>query len=189
MTETLAQNNPDFQVTTFESQTSDEQVLAVLRAKMITNFSWIFLSAILLLAPVVVLPLSLSFGLGNLLPANSQVAVIGFLVVWYLLIFAFTFQSFLTWYFNLYIITNKRIIDTDFLPLFYQKISSCELTQVEDITVSISGFVQSTFNYGNIQIQTAGEKDEFEFVKVSNPEAVQRLIEQAIDQGNGNRAA
>lgn len=185
MVQTLAPTNPNFQVTSFESQTSEEKVLAVLRAHPISNLPWIVSSLVLGLTPLIVVTASLGFGLSKFFPVTTT-ATIGFLVIWYLLIFAFAFQSFLTWYFNLYIVTNSRIVDTDFLPLFFQEISSCELAKIEDTTVSMSGFFQSIFNYGSIQIQTAGEKNEFEFAKVPNPEAVQKLIEQAIDQKNGS---
>lgn len=186
MDQTPAPKNPDFQVTSFESQTADEQVLAVLRSHVFNNFSWVSVSTIMAIVPLIAIVLGISFGAGKFLPLTFT-SVLGLLVIWYLLVFAFAYQSFLTWYFNLYIVTNHRVIDTDFLPLFYQKVASCELNKIEDTTVSMSGFFQSAFNYGNILIQTAGEQNEFEFVKVPDPETTQKLIEGAIDQKNGSQ--
>ncbi len=173
------------ETTTFESQTSDEQVLLILRAHQITNAVWIALTVVMVLLPLIFAVLGIVTQINKLFQI-SWALVFGFLIIYYLFIFAFVFQSFLTWYFNVYLVTNKRIVDTDFVPLFYQKISSCELEHIEDITASINGFLQSTFNFGDLMVQTASEKNEFRFVNITNPEDVQKVIEQAMDKHNGN---
>ena len=185
MVQTLAPTNPNFQVTSFESQTSEEKVLAVLRAHPISNLPWIVSSLVLGLTPLIVVTASLGFGLSKFFPVTTT-ATIGFLVIWYLLIFAFAFQSFLTWYFNLYIVTNSRIVDTDFLPLFFQEISSCELAKIEDTTVSMSGFFQSIFNYGDVDVQTESQRSNIEFYLVPRPVQINDMILDMVGQLGGS---
>ena len=175
------------EATSFESQISGEQILLILRAHQITNLPWILLAAIIALLPLIFTALGIITQIDKLFQISGNL-VFGFLVIYYLFIFAFVFQSFLTWYFNVYLVTNKRIVDTDFVPLFYQKISSCELGKIEDITASINGLLQSTFNFGDLELQTAGEKNEFKFVNIYNPENVQKVIEQAMENQNGNKS-
>lgn len=162
----------------FESQASDEDLILLLRAHIITNVPWIILAIIFILIPPLVAfsnsldPLISSFNL----PLS---ALTGVVLLWYLFVFAYILQNFLSWYFNVYLVTSERIVDMDFFQLLYRKISSADLLKIEDITFTTGGVAQVIFNYGDIHIQTAGEKEEFEFLKVPNPGAVQKVIEEA----------
>ena len=43
------------------------------------------------------------------------------MLVWYLISIAYFIESFLTWFFNVYFVTDERIIDVDFYNLIYKK--------------------------------------------------------------------
>lgn len=171
--------NSETSVTVFESQTDQERLILLLRAHFITNVPWVIITVLLSLLPIVLGSIGILNGLAADLkiPARS---IDGFVLIWYLIVFAFAFQSFLTWYFNIYILTDRRIIDFDFFQLLYKKISSAEVDKIEDVTTSMGGVAQVLFNYGDIHIQTAGTVTNFEFLKVANPAAVKKEIEQAI---------
>ena len=89
-------------------------------------------------------------------------------------------ESFLTWYFNVYIITDERIIDVDFLSLIYQNISSAKIDNIEDVTATKGGALRSVFDFGKVQIQTAAEKREFEFEDVPHPSKVTKLLNELM---------
>lgn len=169
----------------FETQADDEEITLLLRAHVITNVPWIVLVAILFLLPPL---LSWSNVFDPILDplgiTSTSMRIL--MLAWYLLAFAIALQNILHWYFNVYILTNNRIVDIDFQQLLYRKISSTELSNVQDITYSKGGVSQSIFDYGDLHIQTAGTLPQFEFLGIPKPGEVQKEIEKAVgDYKNG----
>lgn len=168
---------------TFENQEEGEKIILFLRAHIIT-----LVPAVLLIVFLVVLPVFIGFVL-NLLGASvsflsaAQIFLID--VFWYLLIFAYAFFRFVLWYFNVYILTNERIVDFDFRGLLNKEISYTTLIHVEDIEPKTVGFFGTFFNYGNVYIQTAAERPEFEFEKVPRPDSVAQAILEQVRKEEG----
>lgn len=162
-----------------EGQDEDEINLYVFRRSFITNFDWMFVTLLLLLTPPFANAIFLASG------ADTQELITPFFafalnIFWYLFTFGYAFQCFLNWFFNLYIITNKRIIDVDFVGFLYKNISETALDSIEDVTSTVGGAIKVIFNYGDVIIQTAGQKREFEFNDVANPSKVRDIIADII---------
>lgn len=161
----------------FETQNPNERIFILLRRHIITNLGWVVSSVISFL-----IPLAISIVLNFLDVDIYSVGVMkksyiwGTLMIWYAFIFSNCFMKFLDWYFNLYVITNERIIDFDFSPFAYHKISEAGLENIVDATEERIGFLPMMFNYGDVYIQTAGERREFDFLAVSNPTWVRDKI-------------
>lgn len=153
----------------FETQNPNERVYIMLRRHSITNLGWIITGILSAIAPFFVL---IGFSYFNVDLAQFGVKA-GYIAVavllWYLLIFSTNFMKFLDWYFNMYVITNERILDFDFNPFAYHKISEAGLENIEDATQETIGFFPMLFNYGDVYIQTAAERREFDFHAVPNP--------------------
>jgi hypothetical protein len=91
------------------------------------------------------------------------------------------------WYFNVYIISDKKIVDIDFRGFLYKNISEAPIKNIEDVTSNVSGLFGTTFNFGYVDIQTSAEKREFEFENVSNPSKIRDLIADLVEEvKNGN---
>jgi uncharacterized membrane protein YdbT with pleckstrin-like domain len=159
----------------FETQEKEEKIVLLLRRHWITNAGWILTGILMIFAPAIcrVVPL-IAF-----LPDRFKIIV---LVIWYLLVLAFIFENFLIWFFNVYIITDERIVDVDFYSLAYRRISDAQIERIQDITYRTGGFLKSVFDYGDIFIQTAGGKAELEFESVPKPDKVVRVLNQLIVQ-------
>ena len=99
---------------------------------------------------------------------------------WNIFSFGYGFERFLNWYFNVYIITNKRVVDMDFSHLLHRNISEAPLRNIEDVTYTVSGSLQTLFNFGSIKIQTAAEQRELEFEYISNPAKVQDILSDMV---------
>jgi len=155
----------------FETQVDGEEIILLLRKHWITNVVWIFFAVLMLFAPAVLL----DFPIISFLPARFQFISI---LMWYLLTIIFVLEKFLSWYFNVYIITDERVIDVDFYNLIYKEISDAEIEKIEDVTTVMGGVVQTLFNFGTILIQTAAEKTEFDFEAVPNPALVVKVLQQ-----------
>lgn len=174
--------NPD--VFSFEERDTQEEILLVARPHWFTNLSWILISILMLLAP----------GFIKFIPIINSIPMkyIGLgTLVWYLLTFAIIFENFLSWYFDVFIITDKRVIDIDFNNLLDKKFSEAKLSMIQDVTSRVSGLGQTMFNYGTIHIQTAAEVSYITFEKVPHPEKIIKILQflrekKEIDKGGRN---
>lgn len=157
----------------FDTQDSEEHIILLLRKHPFTQLRWMLIAILMALFPLVfsLVPIL------DFLPGRFQVAG---LVLWYLMIVGFALESFLTWFFNVYIITDERVIDVDFLSLIYKNITSAKIDNIEDITAETGGAVRSVFNFGTVKIQTAGTSAQIEFEDVPQPAKVTRLLNELL---------
>ncbi|MFA6814333.1 MAG: hypothetical protein GX943_02545 [Candidatus Pacebacteria bacterium] len=158
----------------FEIQDRDEEIILILRQHPITQVKSIF---ILLFSFLFVPSLLKVSGLIDFLPEKFRFAFYAFIFILFL---GMTFRSFLIWFFNVYIITDERIIDVDFLSMIYKNISTAKTENIEDVTKNTSGIMASLFDYGTIYIQTAAAKNEFEFEHVPHPAKVVKLLNELV---------
>jgi len=98
---------------------------------------------------------------------------LGTLFIWNLF-----FILWLDFYLDAWIVTNERIINIDQKGFFNREISELKLTKIQDVTSEIIGVVPTLLNYGNIYVQTAGEKERFDFYQIPNPNEVKNAIVQ-----------
>lgn len=155
----------------FETRNKGEKVVLLLRRHPITNLRWIIISILMAIAPIFLN----FFPILSFMPSNFRfVAVLG----WYMIIFAFVFESFLSWFFNVNIITDERIVDIDFVNLIYKEISDADIDKIQDVNVRVGGVIRTMFNYGDVYIQTASEKPNFEFLAVPDPERVVKILQE-----------
>lgn len=157
----------------FDAQEKSEQIILLLRRHPITLIPRLVAAFVLILTPLLfsLVPVF------SFLPDRFNVAA---LVLWLLLIIGFLLETFLTWFFNVYIITDERIIDVDFLSLIYKNISAAKIDNIEDVTSITGGAIRSIFNFGTVKIQTAGASVEIQFEDVPQPAKVTRLLNEML---------
>lgn len=101
--------------------------------------------------------------------------------IYYLFMWLFFFFSFVDYYLDIWIVTNRRIIDIEQNGLFSRTVSEQKLERIQDVTSEVKGFFPTVFAYGNVYIQTAGEKERFHFRQIPNPDAVRDLLIKLAD--------
>lgn len=155
----------------FESQIEGETVLLVLRAHPITQLSWvlngIFIAVLLVVVDVV--------GSGIFSPQQFVLFNMGVISF----IFAYYWFNFLSYFFNVGIITNHRVLDVDINAVIYKEVTEAKIQKIEDITAKSAGYFGSLFNYGNVFVQTAGSELNIEFIHVPRPTEVVKIINSA----------
>lgn len=159
----------------FESQNYKEEIILLLRRHMVTNISWILLSVFMLFVPILLRWIPLI----DFLPSRFQFVTI---LLWYLMILAYVLEKFLSWYFNVYLFTDERLVDVDFYSLIYKRITEAKIDRIEDISYSQGGLLQSLFDYGTVRVQTASEVPELEFELIPHPGFVTKILNQLILQ-------
>lgn len=158
----------------FEGQDPDENILLLLRAHPITNIPWIVLAFLLIISPFFI-PKFLPFtGLElNFIP-NTFVLI--FLIINYLIALMVIFEGFLTWYFNVTLVTSEKVIDIDFAYLLYKAVNLAPLSKIEETDSVTAGLLGTIFNFGNVRVQTAGENVAIEMKNVPHAAQVADMI-------------
>lgn len=155
-------------------QDKDEKIVLVLRQHLITQVK----KALTLIGALILIPMILSFsGFMDALPEKFASA---FDIFWIVLTFGLLNRSFLSWFFNVYVVTDERVIDVDFDSVIHHNIASAKIENIQDVTTKTMGPLAAIFNYGSILIQTAGEKNEFEFDHVPQPAKITKLLNELI---------
>lgn len=166
----------------FEDCEDCEEILLVLRPHWFTNLKWVLMAIVFLLVPnllsFVFSNAGTVFGFDIFPGAYKFVATL----FWYLFVFIFAFENFLSWYFDVYIVTDRRVIDLHFNNLLDKKTSEANIEVIQDVTSRIAGVSQTLFNYGDVRIQTAGAIDEISFSKVPNPNRVSEVIQELREE-------
>jgi uncharacterized membrane protein YdbT with pleckstrin-like domain len=115
-----------------------------------------------------------NLGILSSVPTNFRFI---FNLIWFLILSAYFLESFLTWYFNVYIVTDERIIDVDFYNLIYKEVSDANIDKIQDVTYKMGGVIRTIFNYGDVLVQTASEVPNFEFLAVPKPDQVVKVLQ------------
>ena len=167
---------------TFENQEEDEKILLFIRKDLITNLPWIIGGILFALLPAVITPILIFFHI--LIFFVPQKFILILYMFYYLLVAIYFFISFITWYFNIDLVTEKRIIDVDFEGLVYKNIAATKINLVQDVSYSQIGVIRTVFDYGNVLVQTAGTIDNFVFESVPRPEDAVHVVENIIGKRN-----
>jgi len=159
----------------FPTEEEGEKIILLLRAHPITLLPAVF--SVFLLSFLGFLSIWL-FGFLKIdfltsLPGGEIVLVY---CAYFLSLFGYSIFRFSLWYFNVYLVTNERVIDFDFHRFLYREISDTPLSKIQDISSETAGPIQTFFNFGNVYIQTAAERPRFVFENVPNPDRVAKEV-------------
>jgi len=163
----------------FENQEAGEEIILLLRKHWVTNIPWLLFSFLMLISPTFIFPAISYFKIFSFMPIRFQAVA---LIFWYVVTFSFLLTSFINWYFNVYIVTDRRIIDVDFYSLLYKEISACYISKIQDVTYQVLGGLKVIFDYGNVLIQTAGTEKNLEFEQVPKPAVVVKKITELMEK-------
>lgn len=159
----------------FQDQEAGEAVVLLLRQHPVTNAGWMFGLIFLTLSPMAVFFSFPYLGLEveKLIPA---IFIPVSVLVFYLCLLAFGFLSFLHWFFNVYIVTDRRILDLDYRGFLFFSVSETPLANIQDVSYKVSGGWGVFFDFGDVFIQTAATQAQFEFLNVPHPHLVHDKI-------------
>ena len=162
--------------TSYDGKDQDEEVLLLVRRSLIAAFVWFLSGMAYFVVPFFVIPYISKIHLeGN--PVFSSMFIFSLIFFWYLFLFGYFFREFLDWYFEVLLITNKKIIDID---RGATNISETLLTNVQDVTSETPSVIGQIFNVGSIKIQTAAETKEFEFSFMDDPSKVRDFLSDIV---------
>lgn len=112
------------------------------------------------------------------------------LVAFYMTIWSMFFYEMMIYLLDTWIVTNDRILDIECRGFFIRTVSELDLARVQDISVKTTGFIQTIFDFGDIEIQSAGAVNKFRFRQVAHPQMVKdRIMKLVIEAKKANPSA
>ncbi len=99
-----------------------------------------------------------------------------FYSLWLLSLWMTFFLIWTNYYLDVWVITNKQMIDVEQKGLFNREISNLRLDRIQDITIQVNGILGTFFKFGNVIVQTAGEHKAFIIKDAHYPENVKEII-------------
>ncbi|MFH1012456.1 MAG: PH domain-containing protein [Candidatus Peregrinibacteria bacterium] len=162
---------------TFPGQREDEKVLIVIRKHPIVYFR-----LVLLFVFTIMLPLLLflwfwfsQYPMGDYPLRGYVVSIFSSLFLLYGLLFFCV--DWLNNAFNLFILTDQRLMDITQITLLRRSVISTPLEHIQDASSSVQGILQTLFNYGNVEVQTASAMAANFFIdRVDQPGEIARTI-------------
>jgi hypothetical protein len=149
---------------------TDEKIIAIVHRHWFV-ISWkLSVVAIFILPPIVAIPIASRF-----VPAEFLSLIFFLISIYVLIVLLAAFFIWVDFYLDMWIITDKRVLDIEQLGLFRRSISEFTLNNIQDVSVSINGISATIFKYGDLSVQTAGENS-FSIRDIPYPETVKDII-------------
>lgn len=167
----------------FQDQKKDESILLFLRPHYLTNLPWVLGGIVFVFLPLVIVKGLPMFGIDFFSSEIASHFMATYLIFYYLIVFSYLLINFLTWFYNIFLVTADRIVDINYSDIVIHNVSETKLSHLEDVRCAQSGFIPTLFNYGNLFAQTAGASENFEAKSIPQPKEATDLIASYI----GNR--
>lgn len=98
------------------------------------------------------------------------------IATWSLLIWMKLASIWTDYYLDMWIVTNRRIVDIEQKGFFNREVSTLPIERIQDVTIEVKGVVATVLNFGNIHVQTAGESREFSIRGIPDPRNTKEII-------------
>lgn len=162
----------------FEGKRADEEVLLFMHRHWYTLISKIIYTFLGALLPFILITL-----FGQIIISYKLASLVVFLFSAYYMVLWYVVGYTITMYvMDIWIVTDQRIIDSTQQGFFNRTISEISLGNIQDISTVIVGAIPTMFNYGNLDVQSAGAVDHFEFKQIPNPQNVKDVITKAVSE-------
>lgn len=162
----------------FEGMREKEKIIVFTRRHWFVMFSTFLGGLFMSFLPFIIIILGAKYLIQyNLSSIFTLLWSLYLMSVWYLIFYKLTMYILDTW-----IVTNERVIDIMQIRFFSRKVSELHLESIQDISVNTNGVIQSYFNFGNLEIQTAAAAQRFLFEEVPNPLDIKDKIMEAANQ-------
>ncbi len=159
----------------FQGQRENEEVLRIIHRHWFNIFlQYIGIGCAALLVTIIfsVLPKITS------LPPDALPSIFSsFLLNTFLLfIWLYVFLIWVDYYFDVWIITNERIVNIEQKGLFNREVSELRFSRIQDVTSVVDGFVPTILNFGDVYVQTAAEEERFVFRQIPDPYTIKDMV-------------
>ena len=104
---------------------------------------------------------------------------------WLLAVWTGAWAAFTSYYLDLWVLTNLRIVNIDQRGFFHREVSGLLLSRVQDVQTDIEGLLPSLLDIGDIRVQSAGAVDEFVMYGIPRPTQMRDIIMKYVAEKAG----
>ncbi|MEY4744341.1 MAG: hypothetical protein RL272_286 [Candidatus Parcubacteria bacterium] len=159
----------------------DEKIVFQMRSHWITFLGEIVLVLVLALLPVGLYVVFQGVWPSLLVGTMSKPILVLMTSAFYLMIWVFFITKFIDYYLDVYLVTTDRVLDVSQQGMFARTVAELDLARVQDVTSEVRGVLRSILNFGNVYIQTAGEKERFIFEDVTRPDEIRKRLLELVE--------
>ncbi len=160
----------------FYGRDKDEEVVLIVRRHWIAYAPDLFITLLVLLLPLILLSLSLTFPI-----LGTPILYTGMFVLSVGVACTLLLTTFLKWYYTIHIVTDQRIVVVKMNNAFFNSYSEAQLEKIEDITHQHVGLLGTFFDVGNLDIDTAGHGVDFELTMIPKPRDMQDILNDLLE--------
>ncbi len=159
----------------FPGQRENEQVLRIIHRHWFNLFSHLFI-VILFSAILVGSFLFVPTLFPDMLRGDNWRFFIFVQNTFFIFAWLYGFLIWIDYYFDVWIITNERVVNIEQKGLFVRHISELHFQRIQDVTSEVEGLLPTILDFGDVIVQTAGEETRFVFRQVADPSSVKDLV-------------
>ncbi len=157
--------------------------------RVVRKHWFILLGDIFVLIFFVAIPTLLFFAL-HLIPIDSIIHFAGnaifaqafFFFSWLFVVWMIGWNMWTDYYLDVLLITDSRIFDIEQKGLFRRTSSSFRIDKIQNVTVDQKGIIQTLLNFGTLQLETAGEREDFIAHFIADPYEIKKFINELQDR-------
>lgn len=147
----------------FEDQLDDEEVLFMFRKHPIVMRKGLVIGLLAIL-----------FGTVPSLIKPEYAVLFGGLAAGLVLGFLIMLPAWITWYYSVYILTDKRLLQVSQKGFWNRSVVDISLNQIQMVNYEVAGFNETVLGFGTIMMQTF--VGDLVIHEVHHPEKIQRKI-------------
>lgn len=151
----------------------NEEIILALHRHWIIIIGEVLFISVLLFAPI--LGAFFGFKMANEYLKEYYYLFWFSLSIYFLIVYMAFFIVWMDYYLDMWIMTNERMFYVEHSGIFKRTVSEFLVKNVQDVTIEIPGMIPSLLKYGNLLVQTAGEKN-FLIKQVPHPEKAKNII-------------
>jgi hypothetical protein len=167
----------------FPGRQPDEKIVIVLHRHWFVFVRHVFILILIAGVPPVVALIWSQIATFELVSGSlSHTLLVMGAALYYIFLWILMYGFWLDYYLDIFIITDKRIVDIEQDGLFGRTVAEERLYRIQDVTSDAQGIMATTLHFGNVYVQTAGKTERFIFEQVAHPESVARTILELTDK-------
>lgn len=143
----------------------------------------VFVFPALMALAIGILSLTMLLFLYPFFPGFFLLLISAFALV-FIFIITLVLKSAIDWYFNLYVVTNRKITEISYKPLSSREVNEVLLDQVRctEIDTRVEGFVNELLDVGDVIItfDRPTHQEEFTIANIWDPKSVETLLHRTL---------
>lgn len=168
----------------YPEQSNEEEVLLFVRRHKFTFWwPWGTLITVMMLSWLgIVVYFLISISFENLPFTISPRLFLVSISSYFLVIMVVSLTSWMSWYFDITIVTRTHLVDINQKGFFNRQVSEQSLLRVQDVSAKMTGFWQTWLRFGTVYVETAGESPNFTMRNIPRPNIVANTILKLHDE-------